>query len=392
MAPIRRILIFIVLTAVIILVGRLVPRVKTLLPALLSFGKPTKSESEVSRDSTNALPDVVGDTTGGRWHERLFQPLLHAYQLPARNLKRKPGYWEVILPKGMPIHEYALQIERICREHEISVLKGAELRPPDRSVEYHLESQGQVIKLRASLGKAFMAGSARLAIVFTGLDSLREMQLASLEGAAWEKTLVVNPDSPNSFLKKLRYTGERNEVLLELPMEPAAYPYVDPGPHALFIHHTQEEVVRILSRALDSFPKARGFASKYGDRAIENQPLLERLFLYTAARKLIFLDLTGSQRSLARQVANSQDGRCRAVAVFKDSLQVVEELARKAAIARKSGEAVLVVPYSASGYRNLERSIQENEIRFNQMGLELVTLSGLTEGDPGLPPADRVKP
>src|SRR5690606_9786510 len=136
---------------------------------------------------------------------------------------------EIVLPKGKPIHEYALQIENTCRANGIIVRQGVELRPSNRSVEYLLESQGHLIKLRASLGTAFMAGSARLALVFTSLDSLREGQLAALEAAPWDKSLSVNPYSPNPILKRLRYTHPRNEILIELPMEPSTYPYVNPG-------------------------------------------------------------------------------------------------------------------------------------------------------------------
>jgi polysaccharide deacetylase 2 family uncharacterized protein YibQ len=317
------------------------------------------------------------DTTGGRWHENLFEPLLRAYGLTEKSVKQKKGYWEIAFPKGKPIHEYALQIENTCRANGILVEQGVELRPTNRSVEYLLQSNGQHIKLRASLGTGFMAGSSRLAIVFTALDSLREGQLAALETADWPKSLAVNPYSPNPVLKKLRFTQPRNEILIELPMEPSAYPYIDPGKHALFIHHSPEDVAKILDEALDSLPKAAGFSSRYGDRAIENQPLLEKLFQYTARKGLVFLDLTGSPRSLARQTAAAQGARSRSLAAFKDSAHVEEELARKAALAQKTGDAILALPWSAAAMRALEKSLQANAQRFNEIGLELVTLSTL---------------
>lgn len=376
MGVVRKILIFVVLTAGIILVGRLVPR---LLPHHQA-PVPVPNSGLVAdslRDSTNALPEAAADTTGGRWHEKLFEPLQRAFQLPAKSIKQKKGFWEVVFPKGKPIHEYALAIETICRTQGIVVELGVELRPANRSVEYLLQSSGQHIKLRASLGSAFMAGSAKLAIVFTELDSLREVQLAALEVAAWDKSLVVNPYSPNQALKKLRFTQARNEILIEMPMEPAAYPYVDPGKHALFIHHGKEDVARILDQDLDSLPHAAGFSSRYGDRAIENQPLLEKFFQYAARKNKVFLDLTGSPRSLARQTAATQSARSRSLIAYKDSIHIEEELARKTAMAQKTGDAILVLPYTVFGFRNLEKALAANAVRFNEMGLELVTLSAL---------------
>ena len=378
MGVVRKILIFLVLTAGIIMLGRLAPRIlpasadKTSAPAPNAGLTP-----EGLSDSTNALPAVEADTTGGRWHEKLFEPLERAYGLTSKSIKPRKGFWEVVLPKGKPIHEYALKIETLCRANGIVVEQGVELRPANRSVEYLLLSNGHRIRLRASLGKAFMAGSARLAIVFTGLDSLRETQLAALEAAPWEKTLVIDPHCANPVLKKARYMNARNEVLAELPMEPSAYPYVDPGKHALFIHHSKEDVEKILARSLDSLPKAAGFASRLGDRAIENQPLLEKLFHYTARNGLVFLDFTGSPRSLARQTAAAQGARSRTLTLFKDSLRLDEELARKAILAQKTGDAILAIPYTITGFRNLEKALEADVIRFNEIGLELVTLSSL---------------
>lgn len=374
MGVVRKILIFIVLTAAIILVGRLAPRV---LPHRAPPPTNRGLSPEGLKDSTNALPEVEVDTTGGRWYEKLFEPLMRAFDLNGKNIRRKKGYWEIVFHRGKPIHEYALAIEELCRARGITVEKGVELRPVNRSVEYVLESNGQRIKLRASLGNAFMAGSFKLAIIFTALDSLRETQLAALEAADWDKSLVVNPYSPNRLLKKLRYTNARNQVLIELPMEPAAYPYIDPGRHALFIHHSTKDVKRILDEALDSLPRAAGFVSRYGNRAIENEPLLEKFFRYTARKDLMFIDLTGSPRSLARRASNAEGARSRSLSVFRDSVHVEEELARKAAVAQKSGDAILVMPYTVTGFRNLQSALAANAVRFNDIGLELMTLSDL---------------
>ncbi len=395
MGPLRKILVFILITSTLILLGRLAGRY---LPSRGGHAGPNPAgearEAGAAGDSTNALPDLVGDTSGGRWSEKLFLPLARTYSLPDKNIRRKTGYWEIIFPKGKPIHEYALAIEKTCARSGIKVLRGSELRPSNQGVEYHLESEGHAIKLRASLGKVFMAGSARLAIVFTRLDSLKETQLAALEDAPWEKTLIVDPYAGNPVLKKVRYTRPRNEVLAELRMEPSSYPYLDPGRKALYIHLGEEEVEKLVAEALDSLPGARGFASKYGDRAIENQPLLEKLFRQTVARNLIFLDLTGSPRSLTRGVAGGLGARYRISQVDKDSLGVAEELAGRAAVAQKTGEAVWVIAYSPEAFRGLEQAIAENESRMAETGLELVTLSRLSapKGGPADPAQRAAKP
>jgi polysaccharide deacetylase 2 family uncharacterized protein YibQ len=406
MGVVRKILIFLVLTAGIIMLGRLATRV---LPKRTSStgtasnsDKPSHNPSPNSEapllDSTNALPPVLEDTTGGKWNQKLFLPILRSYGLPEKQIKPKQGFFEITFPKGKPIHEYALEIENLCRQNEITVEQGAELRPAGHIIEYLLQSNGQHIKLRAKIGTGSMAGAARVAIVISEIDSLDETELAALEAAAWDKSLVVNAYSPNQTLKKLRFTSARNEVLLELPMEPSSYPFVDPGKHGIFIHHTQEEIGKILSEGFDSLPHAKGFVTKYGDRAIENLPLLDNLFLYIAGKDLTFLDLTGSPRSLARQAAAAHGARCRSLTAFKDGSHLEEELIRKAMQATKTGEAVLVLPYRQTDFKNLERILLTNEDRFRELGLEFVTYSALLSvpGDSALPdtrpPSAKPKP
>ncbi len=109
MGLLRKILIFTVLTAGIILLGRLAGR---FLPR--AGHSPASADAPPDaggmRDSTNALPAVEADTTGGRWHERLFDPLERAHALGPKSLRHKPGYYEIVFPKARPIHEYALDI------------------------------------------------------------------------------------------------------------------------------------------------------------------------------------------------------------------------------------------------------------------------------------------
>lgn len=384
MGVVRKLLIFTVLTAGLIALGRMAGRLLPRSPAPavgITDAVDSAGPSSAARDSNNALPAVAGDTTGGRWHERLFDPLERANGLGPKSLRRKSGYYEIIFPKGKPLYEYALEIEKICRARGITVVQGSELRPAGHTVEYILESNGQRIKLRAGLGGAVLAGAARLAVVFTGLDSLSGTQAEALKSAAWDKTLAIDPYNPNPALRILRDGDGHDGIVAELPMEPSAYPYIDPGKHALYIHHNKEDVERILGAALDSLPKAEGFASRYGDRAIENGPLLDKLFQFTARRKLVFLDLTGSPRSLTRRAAAAQGARSRTLVLFRDSAHVEEELARKAALAQKSGEAVLALPYSDIGLRLLSKAIAANAVRFNEMGLELVDLAALSAPD-----------
>jgi polysaccharide deacetylase 2 family uncharacterized protein YibQ len=140
-------------------------------------------------------------------------------------------------------------------------------------------------------------------------------------------------------------SSDRRDVLIELPMEPAAYPVVKPGPRALFIHHTQGEVERILRERLEGNPDAAGFATCLGDRAIEYPELMDYVMAFTADRGLLFLDLTGSPRSRASQAA-LRAGASLFSAVAHDpgnASSLKAELERRIAVAKRSGEGVWVL-------------------------------------------------
>jgi polysaccharide deacetylase 2 family uncharacterized protein YibQ len=99
---------------------------------------------------------------------------------------------------------------------------------------------------------------------------------------------------------------------------------------------------------LKANPEAAGFATKHGDRAIESPGLMRSVLEFTAARRLLFLDLTASPRSLAPELFLST-GAEGFTAVAQDAGMdkwLTEELERRAAAARRSGEGLWVLRHT----------------------------------------------
>jgi polysaccharide deacetylase 2 family uncharacterized protein YibQ len=141
---------------------------------------------------------------------------------------------------------------------------------------------------------------------------------------------------------------DSRDVLVELPMEPAAYPVVKPGPRALFIHHTKDEIERILRGRLDENGDAAGFATRLGDRAIEHPGLMDNVMEFVADRGLLFLDLTGSPRSRAPQAA-AHAGAIAFSATARDpggAADLKAELERRIPVAKRSGEGIWVLRHT----------------------------------------------
>src|SRR5690606_5128841 len=91
-----------------------------------------------------------------------------------------------------------------------------------------------------------------------------------------------------------------------------------------------------------------GFATRYGDRAIEHPGLMGIVLGYAAGRGLLFLDLTASPRSLTAQtaLATGAESLSSAVGDAGDLQRLREELDRRAASALRMGEGIWVLRHA----------------------------------------------
>ncbi len=391
----RRFGIFLVITSALIgaglLAGRFFPR--------------HRSVAAGEDASLNRTPDTAGR---GDWRKRdpwlyresayapfadaLLRPWFALYGLDPTHLVKHSGYLEALLPRGKPIHEYAYDLETLCGQAGIRVRDGRELDPPGRRVEYHLQAaSGPVLTLRAALATPALRGAVRLAVVVMGLDTVSADAARRLLACPFPLTLVVNAESSGVSPRVWTPLPEDKELLTRLPMEPSAYPYVKPGPGALYIHYSRSEVNRVLDAKMRASPRSRGFATRLGDRAIENRPLMLSLLEYTAHRHLVFLDLTASPRSLAGPLSLPTGAMVYAarVAAPEGDDAFDEELARRCGLAQKTGDGIWALSYTPGLAEALERVRLKYEDRFDALGLEWTVLDSLRT--PALKPARVVR-
>ena len=291
-----------------------------------------------------ANPWLFSDTALTEWREHMLLPFALGNGLGPRQLRRRGGFAELTFPRGRPIHVIAFEFEAHATRAGFRVIEGHELGNAADRVQYRLaDAAGRTFDLRLLLGQTAAAGSYRMALVITELG-----RATAAERRAWAAfpvpvTLVL-PDT----LSAAAGDDMTAEILVELPMEPATYPTVKPGPRALFIDHSRDETEAILRARLKAQDGAVGFATKLGDRAIENPGLMDNVLAFVADRGLLFLDLTGSPRSLAPAAALRTGAE-----VFAATVQVpgaaawlATELERRTVAARRSGEGVWVLRHA----------------------------------------------
>ena len=362
----------------------------------VSRQKTVRPPEPVITDSTSEaawrkkLPWIYRDTNFAAYRDALLRPLFKLEDFGPGHLFKRGSFVEVTFPRGRPLHEYAFEVESLCVATGIHVVEGHEFDPPEEHLEYTLQSGSSApLSLRLLLGKAVKAGSARMALVVISLDSVRDSAMKRLLSFPVPITLTLAAGDSSPVPAHWMHLPEGKEALLELPMEPANYPYLKPGPGALFIHHTRAEVERLMQVRLKRYPTASGFATTFGDRAIENRPLLENVFRFTQKRSLVFLDLTTSPRSLT-----AQTGLQTGAVTFSARIQEPDsgdrfesEFLRRCDRAGKTGEGVWVLRYFPSLPGLLEQMMIRNKAHFEEIGLEWVTLGNLHRAKPSESPA-----
>lgn len=129
----------------------------------------------------------------------------------------------------------------------------------------------------------------RIAIVVTELGLSRAATEAAIDRLPPEVTLAFNPLAPDlqSWIVKARARG--HEVMLDLPMEPLAYPSEDPGPNALLASLGEVENLRRLGFLLARADGYVGVATYMGSRFEGSAELIEPVLRRLAEKGYLFL-------------------------------------------------------------------------------------------------------
>lgn len=157
-------------------------------------------------------------------------------------------------------------------------------------------------------------------------------------------TFALAPYSTDVEKLAERARDENHEVLLQTPMEPFDYPDNDPGPQTLLTSLTAEQNVDRLHWLMSRFQGYVGIVSFMGARFTATETALAPVLRETSKRGLIFVDGGASSRSVASQIAGSQNLPFAKTDIVLDAVPTAVEidraLTRLEIMARESGTAV----------------------------------------------------
>jgi polysaccharide deacetylase 2 family uncharacterized protein YibQ len=134
------------------------------------------------------------------------------------------------------------------------------------------------------------------------------------------------------------------EILIHVPMEPARYPSVNPGPRALLLGEPRQAVERKVLSMIEENPYAVGANNHMGSRATQDCELMGWVMSVLKEKNLFFVDSRTTGRSCAYEIALRQYLPAARRDVFLDNTDSVESItgqfARLKRIARSNGTAI----------------------------------------------------
>jgi len=145
----------------------------------------------------------------------------------------------------------------------------------------------------------------RVALIISGLGvsaSATADAIAKMPGAV---TLAFMPYGSGVDRMVARARSAGHEILLQVPMEPFAYPDNDSGPQTLLTSLTPEQNLERLYWLMSRFQGYVGMIGAMGARFTASEQSFGPVLIEAAKRGLIFVDDGASARSVAGRIASA---------------------------------------------------------------------------------------
>ncbi len=220
-------------------------------------------------------------------------------------------------------------------------------------------------------------GRPRIAIVVDDLGrSLEDLETLGRLGIPLTYSVLPYETSTPQVVAELRRRGE--ELLCHLPME--AKGGANPGPGALYLGMSPEELIAATRRALAAIPGARGANNHMGSGLLSEREAMTAVLSVLAEHGLYFLDSRTSADTLGYSLARHLGLPAGERQVFLDTERDPEfirgQFAALLATARERGGATAIAHPYPETLEILAAAIPEARAQ----GFEFVRASELLEG------------
>jgi len=166
-------------------------------------------------------------------------------------------------------------------------------------------------------------------------------------------------------------------ILLHLPMEPEDYPGIDPGPGAILLSQSREEIREVLERDLASIPGVVGINNHMGSRATTDPMVMETVLGLINKKELFFIDSRTSPETIALKLAREMGIPSARRDVFLDNIPTPSAIDARTDelldLVEKRGWAIGI------GHANIEtaNALERMALEASQRNIQWISLESL---------------
>lgn len=143
----------------------------------------------------------------------------------------------------------------------------------------------------------------KLAIVIDDFGARNNQLLKDFCALDSAVNFAILPDLRYSKLVMEMANETGHETLIHIPMEPISYPRHDPGPNAIYVHLTEDEIEKRLEKFIDQFPLCAGANNHMGSLVTSDSKVMKTVLNVLKKHNLYFVDSRTSQSSIAYSLA-----------------------------------------------------------------------------------------
>jgi len=289
--------------------------------------------------------------------------------------RRKKYLW--ILGKGKTIPVYLIQIQKHIQENQGHILNMEELFLPNTFQAASLiftDRLGDTISIELQISEnIFSDNISKIGVAFE-VETLSSELITKLNELDVSYSILITPfNLPDPFFDQINQL-KKAETVLWLYMESEKLRSSHHSKNPIRIHHTEEKIEEIIDLASEKFPKAKGIATRYGEKAVEHRNLLNAIFKSIQQKNLWFLDLTENRSSLVNEICKNYSIKCKQISAYSEKTSTVEDyISKNLRLALRTGTSYIILPLTSKNIAEIEK-IKEKAA---SQGTEITTLSNV---------------
>jgi polysaccharide deacetylase 2 family uncharacterized protein YibQ len=147
-------------------------------------------------------------------------------------------------------------------------------------------------------------GAKRIVLILddVGFENQPLEEAATIDAAI---TFAVIPTAPRAAESAAMLSAKGFQILCHLPMEPLDYPRQSPGPQAILVSLSDEEIRERTRAGLRSVPNAVGVNNHMGSRATRDRRVMANVATVLREEGVFFIDSRTAGNSLAATVVGA---------------------------------------------------------------------------------------